>query len=80
MIYKGNNLRTATIFDFTDDPNILNYEFGLEDFTKEEYNDMISIEARIKDLLDLAELWNDKEFENAIFETFKAELSTFGFE
>ena len=79
MVYKGIDLRTATIHDFTSDKKILVDEFGIEE-PKQEYSNNLAIETRIKDLLDYAELTNNKELEEAIYTTFKKELSAFSYE
>ena len=79
MFYKGINLRTATIHDFTNDPKILVDEFGIDE-PKESYTKNLAIEKRIWDLLNYAELTNDNELENAVSKAFKNELDTFGFE
>ena len=79
MNYKGIDLRTATIHDFTSDPKILVDEFGIEE-NKEEYSSHIPIETRVRDLMDYADLTKNKELESAIEKTFEKELETFSFE
>ena len=79
MLYKGINLRKATIHDFTSDKKILIDEFGIEE-SKEEFNKHLSVQTWIMDLLGYAELTKYKDLENAVFKVFKKELDTFGFE
>lgn len=79
MFYKGINLRTATIHDFTNDPKILVDEFGIDE-PKDTYTKHIPVETRIWELLEYADLTNNKELENAVSKAFKNELDTFGFE
>ncbi|MGJ5643219.1 hypothetical protein [Formosa sp. S-31] len=73
------DLRTTTIFDLTDDVSIIRDEFGIE-FSKAEYIQMASIETRIKDLLDFADLTENTKLKSAIQKAYKGELSAFGFE
>ncbi|AUS04500.1 hypothetical protein [Pseudotamlana carrageenivorans] len=73
------DLRTTTIFDLTDDVKIIREEFGIE-FSKDEYLQMASIETRIKDLLDFADLTENTKLKSAIQNAYKTELSSFGFE
>lgn len=76
---KYTNLRTKTIFDFTQDPKIIWEQFGISESAKE-YGENLSLSTRIKDYLDLAELTGDKALENAVHEQFSKELSLIGFE
>jgi len=59
MFYIGINLRTATIHDFTDDPKILVDEFGIDE-PKESYTKYLAIQTRIWELLEYADLTNNK--------------------
>ncbi len=73
------NIRELTIFDLTEDKQILQEEFGIYE-TKEEFIKGLSIERRIRDLLDYAKITNDTALHEAVFRDFKKELLTFGFE
>ena len=79
MAYTNQNLRESTIFDLTSDTDIIVGEFGILK-TPEEYAKRLSIQKRIMDFLDLADLTNDVKLEDAVSLQFKKELSTFGFE
>ena len=79
MAYTNQNLRESTIFDLTSDTDIIVGEFGILK-TPEEYAKGLSIQKRIMDFLDLADLTNDVKLEDAVSLQFKKELSTFGFE
>jgi len=72
------DLRNTTIFDLTSDKKIISDEFGVS-MSKKEYAEIISIETRIKDLLDFADLTNNKELKTAVLKEFENELLVFGF-
>ena len=78
MDYSNINLRKSTVFDLTDDKNILVNELEL-DMPKESYSEFVSIESRIKDFLDLSSLLHDKSLENEVHKQFSAELDHFKF-
>jgi len=73
------DLRNTTIFDLTNDINIITKEFGVL-MPKDKYNSIISIETRIKDLLDFTDLTDNNLLKQAIYKEFKDELNTFKFE
>ena len=79
MAFTNQNLRESTIFDLTSDTDIIVGEFEILE-TPEEYAKGLSIQKRIMDFLDLADLTNDVKLEDAVSLQFKKELSTFGFE
>jgi len=55
---KYNNLKDKTIFDFTDDPNIIG---EIVAGTREEYLSGLTIDARYNGFLELADLTNNKD-------------------
>ena len=78
MLYKNLNLRTSTILDLDNSPEIKK-EFGINK-TQKDYNNSVTIEMRIKDFLDYAEMKKLKDLEDAVHSTFKKELEVFSFE
>jgi hypothetical protein len=78
-MYKGIDLREATIHDFNNEPGFLAEQFGIEE-SKEEYSEGLDMRARIFDLMEYAKLVNDKELLLALEQEFDRELSQFSFE
>jgi len=79
MDYSGINLRQSTVFDLTNDKNILVNELEL-DMPKESYSKFVSIESRIMDFLALSSILKDKPLENEVHKQFENELDHFKFE
>jgi hypothetical protein len=85
MNWKKLDLRKATIFDLTTDPEIIK-QFWEPNFlcpTKEDYlNQTENSDERgtVLFLLELAAITHDNELREAIEKEFSTELLTFGFE
>jgi hypothetical protein len=69
------DLRRKTIFDFTDDPVILEELVGTTD--KEAFLDGLAPEGPMFSLIDYAEYIQDKEMIEAVEKEFESELSAF---
>ena len=85
MKWKSLDLRKASIFDLTDDPEIIK-QFWEPDFlfsTKEDYLKYTSNSDNrgiVLFLLEFADVTKDKELKKFVEKEFQEELSTFGFE
>lgn len=85
MKWKTLDLRKASIFDLTDDPEIIK-QFWVPDFltpTKEVYIEQTKNSSErgiVLFLLEFSDVTKDKELKKFIEKEFAQELSTFGFE
>lgn len=73
MKYK--NLRSKTVFDFSNDAAMLEDITGCS--TKEEFAKDLPVTERARSFLDLAERTKDKELEAAVMREFKKELKAY---
>ena len=76
---KHNDLRNKTVFDLTDDKQLLVGELGIFE-TEDQYKELVAMDAKISDMKDLAELQADPELLKAINLAFEKELSEYGLE